>query len=303
MTVTTVIRQGMPNVDELRAMQTLAAEHPLRATHAADLPYRLAWHRSDRRDPVETALWYAGEELVAWAVWSPSGPGMELAAHPAHAAVLAPEVLAWGAAHARALPPAGEAPPPWRVSVRADDLDLLARLEAGGFRPAAWTAWRYERARDASLPAPAPPDGFAVRALGGAAEVPAYVAAHRAAFGSTNMTEEWRERVLRAPGYVPELDLVAVAPDGRVAAFAILWLGPEAAGRREGQFEPVGTRPEFRRRGLARALLLEGMRRLRAAGATHALVETEDVREAANGLYRGILRDTGVRTRYYGKTL
>jgi hypothetical protein len=45
------------------------------------------------------------------------------------------------------------------------------------------------------------------------------------------------------------------------------------------------------------------MRRLRAAGATHALVETEDVRAAANGLYRTVLRDTGVRRRYYGKEL
>ena len=45
------------------------------------------------------------------------------------------------------------------------------------------------------------------------------------------------------------------------------------------------------------------MRRLRAAGATHALVETEDVREAATLLYRAVLRETGVRTRSYAKTL
>ena len=115
--------------------------------------------------------------------------------------------------------------------------------------------------------------------------------------------EPWRERILCTPGYAPDLDLVAVAPDGRVAAFAILWLGPAVAGRREGHFEPVGTRPEFRRRGLARALLLDGMRRLRAAGATHALVETEDVREGANGLYQTVLQDSGVRTRYYRKEL
>jgi mycothiol synthase len=227
--------------------------------------------------------------------------GVELAAHPAHATALGPEVLAWGEAHARALPAAEGARPSWWVSARADDPELIALLAAAGFRPARWTAWRYERALDDPLPAPTLPDGFVLRPLDGAAEVPAYVDAHRAAFGSTYMTAAWRGQILRVPGYVPDLDLVAAAPDGRVAAFAILWLGPAVAGRREGQFEPVGTRPEFRRRGLARALLLEGMRRLRAAGATHALVETEDVREAANGLYRSVLCDSGVRTRYYGK--
>lgn len=229
--------------------------------------------------------------------------GVEFAAHPAHAAAVGAAALAWGEAHALGLPVVGAERPAWWVSARADDTERLAVLEAAGFRPAPWTACRYERALADPAPAPGRPDGFALRALGGPAEVPAYVDAHRAAFGSQYMTAAWRERILRAPGYAPDLDLVAVAPDGRVAAFAVLWLGPAAAGRREGQFEPVGTRPEFRRRGLARALLLEGMRRLRAAGATHALVETEDARAAANDLYRAVLRDTGVRTRYYRKEL
>jgi len=39
-----------------------------------------------------------------------------------------------------------------------------------------------------------------------------------------------------------------------------------------GEFEPVGTHPEYRRRGLARALNLFGLRRLREAGAEHAIV-------------------------------
>ena len=37
-------------------------------------------------------------------------------------------------------------------------------------------------------------------------------ASHRAAFGSTYMTAPWREGILCAPGYAPDLDLVAVAP-------------------------------------------------------------------------------------------
>jgi mycothiol synthase len=300
---TSVTRRTLPSTDELRAMQTLAARYPAQATHAADLPYRLAWRGGDAAGRVETALWHAGGALVAWAVWSPAGRALEFAAHPAHAAALTPEVLAWGEAHARARPAAVGERLSWWVPARADDAARISRLEADGFRAARWTSLRYERALADQPPAPEPPPGFAVRPLAGAPEAATAAAAHRAAFGSAYMTAAWREQVLRTPGYDPQLDLVAVAPDGRLAAVALAWLGPAVRGRREGQFEPVGTAPEFRRRGLARALLLDGMRRLRAAGATHALVETEDVRAAANGLYRTVLRDSGVRTRYYGKEL
>jgi len=191
----------------------------------------------------------------------------------------------------------------WWMAAREDDPERVALLEANGFHRAEWTMLRYERALMDLLPPPALPDGFVVRPLGGAEEVPAYVATHRAAFGSTAMTVEWRERILQVPGYRPEIDLVVAAPDGRVASFAIMWLGPESGGRREGQFEPVGTHPDYHRRGLGQALMLEGMRRLRVAGATHAIVETENVRVAANALYGLVMRQTSVRTLYYRKDL
>jgi GNAT superfamily N-acetyltransferase len=38
------------------------------------------------------------------------------------------------------------------------------------------------------------------------------------------------------------------------------------------EFEPVGTHPDYRRRGLARSMLLHGMHLARAAGATHMTV-------------------------------
>lgn len=84
------------------------------------------------------------------------------------------------------------------------------------------------------------------------------------------MTALWRLRTLHAPRYLPDLDLVAVAPDGTLAGFCVCWLAHD---RQEAQIEPMGVHPAFRGRGLARALLREAFRRLRGYGATRALVE------------------------------
>jgi ribosomal protein S18 acetylase RimI-like enzyme len=54
-----------------------------------------------------------------------------------------------------------------------------------------------------------------------------------------------------------------------MASSTIMWLD-EA--NKTAEFEPVGTHPYYRRQGLARAMLLHGMHRARAAGATHMTV-------------------------------
>jgi ribosomal protein S18 acetylase RimI-like enzyme len=73
------------------------------------------------------------------------------------------------------------------------------------------------------------------------------------------------------PQYRPELDLVAAAPDGQLAAFCVGWLSPED---RTAQIEPVGVAPGFQGLGLGRSLLLEMLARFRVLDAEQALVET-----------------------------
>jgi predicted N-acetyltransferase YhbS len=73
------------------------------------------------------------------------------------------------------------------------------------------------------------------------------------------------EELQRAPDYRKEHDLCVAAPDGTYAACCIIWYD-EVNGI--GHLEPLGTHPAYRQRGIARELLLEGLRRLRGLGAT-----------------------------------
>ena len=84
----------------------------------------------------------------------------------------------------------------------------------------------------------------------------------------------------RAPLYRRDLDVVAVAPGGEVAAFGTVWFDDVL---RTAAFEPVGTAPEHQRRGLGRAVMAEGLRRARRLGATMAYVSSYS--PAAHALY------------------
>jgi len=96
--------------------------------------------------------------------------------------------------------------------------------------------------------------------------------------------QEFQQFTRRATCFHPELDLVAMAPDGRFAAYVGI---PYDEFNKRGIFEPVCTHPDHRQKGLAKALMQEGLRRLKAWGATDVVVETGDM-IPANLLYAGL---------------
>jgi GNAT superfamily N-acetyltransferase len=76
-------------------------------------------------------------------------------------------------------------------------------------------------------------------------------------------------RLQSDPAYQMEHQILVIAPDGRGAAFCGMWHLP---GTTYAIVEPVATAPEHRRRGLARAAIHEGIRRVAAQGATEVWV-------------------------------
>ncbi len=95
---------------------------------------------------------------------------------------------------------------------------------------------------------------------------------------------EFQNFTVGAPCYRPDLDLVAVAPNGSFAAYVGIAYDDVNG---HAAFEPVCTHPDHRRHGLAQALMVEGLQRLKALGATDVIVDTGDM-IPANRLYDSI---------------
>jgi mycothiol synthase len=143
----------------------------------------------------------------------------------------------------------------------------------------------FTRRRSLETPLPDGPvaAGYSVRSVDLAQGAEQRAAVSRSAFGSQRTAELARVLAL-APTYRPDLDLAAVAEDGTFAAHTTVWLD---VANRYVVFEPVGTHSEHRRRGLASAVIAEGMRRAVALGATVAYVGSEEG-SPANLLYEAM---------------
>lgn len=65
------------------------------------------------------------------------------------------------------------------------------------------------------------------------------------------------------------LKIAAVAPDGNFVSYCGMWYDPEAG---FAVIEPVATDPDYRKLGLGKAVVLEGIRRVGELGAKVVLV-------------------------------
>ncbi len=100
-----------------------------------------------------------------------------------------------------------------------------------------------------------------------------------------NITDENYARFMSLPGYHSDLDVVSLAPDGRIAAYVVGWVDPL---NRIGDFGPVGTREEYRRQGFARLALIESLRRMQARGMDRVCISTGISNTPALNLYASL---------------
>ena len=184
------------------------------------------------------------------------------------------------------------------VDANAGDAAMIAMVEALDFRPNNfyWTLTRHDLSPIPDAPLPA---GFRFRDAT-VADAANLAEAHNYSF-TNKWTAESYAQVFASPHM--ELELAAVAPDGRFAAFVNLWIDEV---NRSLLFEPVGTHADFRRRGLASALICHAMRRMQAErGIVCAYVchEPSDKNRASGALYRSLGFKQVCVTREYSKPL
>lgn len=165
------------------------------------------------------------------------------------------------------------------------DAARVAMLERRGYVPSIGYSMLARSLRE-TIDEPRAPDGYVVRHVNGPADAEQRAAAHFHAFSpGSKMTADAYRKFMTAPGYRTNLDSVVVAPDGRIAAYSMAWIDEV---NRVGEFEPVGTQPDFQRMGLGKAAMSRGLRALRDYGMDDAIVSTNESNIGAMRLYEAV---------------
>jgi ribosomal protein S18 acetylase RimI-like enzyme len=256
------------------------AHGPKVVRHVGDV----AWGRYQhvgREAEWKTRLWEEDGELVAWA-WLFRPHELRYQLDPKRPDLL-PAVLDWFEDEA------GRSDGPLVTSALPEDEASARELERRGYERVTGGPWLAFLIRTLAEPvrAPSVPDGFRLRTMHGDEDVEARVAVHRAAFHPSRVTVESYHNVVRAHPYRADLDCVVEAPDGSFASYCLAWLDEEVG---VGELEPVGTHPDYERRGLASAVCRFALRRLQDIGATTAIVYArgDDDYPAPKRLYESI---------------
>ena len=172
---------------------------------------------------------------------------------------------------------------------RQDDTRRIAFLEEHGFGyRGTFSEVNMLRPLAEPISQSSVPRGCQVRALAEAGDTANRAGAEREVWlpwTVGNISASDYARLMRMPGYDRELDVVCVAPDGVIASYVNCWIDPL---NRIGDFGPVGARPAYRRQGMTRAVLLEGLRRFVACGMDRACVSTTETNMPARRLYESI---------------
>jgi mycothiol synthase len=249
--------------------------------HIGELPHRVYENLRGRRPVGELVqVWEDGPDVVGLGINLRFGEAFDVFAAPGLRGSAAEEEMLRVAAETTGALTTGAYVCTDVFDCDRARIDLLTGLGFARFR-----TWDdvCERPLDGSLPAAVPP-GFVLRSAepadaGGLAE------ARNTSFGDDWTGALYRDEVMAKPGYDPAREIVAVAPDRRIAAFTVYWMDSR---NRTGHFEPVGTHAAFRRRGLARAVMVAAMARMVDAGMTTVTVNHNAENGAARRLYESL---------------
>ncbi|MBM3292264.1 GNAT family N-acetyltransferase [Candidatus Bathyarchaeota archaeon] len=127
------------------------------------------------------------------------------------------------------------------------------------------------------------PNGYEIRSVNPSTDFEELAKAVRIVFNHGEwFNKEILQVISRASFYHKELDLVMVNKKGKIASFCTFRFDAPSGIT---ELEPMGTLPEYRRKGLAKALLCEGFRRLQKYNPKLLYIDGAADTPEANRLY------------------
>lgn len=248
------------------------------------------WLRRLGRTGFEVAVMSDGDELVGLALRD--GTDVIVQADGAHQADRA-QLLGWVEARVRETHE-----PEMFVSIAEHD-DALRRVALSReYQPSERYGYELVYELTAEPSAPEMPAGFKMISLTPAL-TDVYLDLHRAAWSRPNVPSTYDRRqhdlVTAMPDFRYDLVPIVVTSGGTFGAYCMSWWDPRSSAV---EIEPLGTHPDFRRKGLATAVVREVLRRSWALRAKYVLVWGTSENPEAKALYlsaglrsRRVLRD------------
>jgi GNAT superfamily N-acetyltransferase len=234
--------------------------------------YTHAWF--DEGSAGKIGIWEDGDRIVGMATYEMRLGEAFFSTHPDYAH-LKPEMLTYAEGHLSACGEDGKR----RLKAYVTDFDGAFEEEV--------VARGYTKHPDShrpmsqfvipsSFPAISLPGGFTLKSLADDNDLRKWDRCLHRGFDHAGEPPEdgieGRKKMQSGPNFRRDLGIVAVAPSGDFVSFCGMWFDPA---NRFGYVEPVATDPDYRRRGLGRACVLEGIRRCGELGATVAYVGTD----------------------------
>ncbi len=216
-------------------------------------------------------IWESGSEIVGVANFE-DGPGeVYLQVHPDHTHLRA-EMLSY-AEKSLSRNEEGEK----RLTVWVNEFDgaLQALVRERGYVRAEWDPQVVSRLDPASSLDYTLPDGFQITDRHACGDLWAINRVLWRGFNHEGPAPEQyvagRADVEKAPMYRGDLTVMVRAPKGHLVSYCGMWYEQETG---VAYVEPVATDPDYRRKGLGRAAVLEATRRARDLGARRTIVNS-----------------------------
>jgi predicted N-acetyltransferase YhbS len=251
---------------------------PLLATDGVGEPDMSAYQAAIRLFDASTGVWeneageVAGVVNIEHADKSHSGWGEAFFQHHPDYDFLLPEMLDFAEAKLR-----NRERNRLFILIYDHDEALQAVAGARGYRRNdEYTRWDSVFTIQGELPGYTLPEGYRLQSMADDNDLERRRKAFGLGFNHID-PHDWpsllaNQELQKAPDYRRDLDLYVVAPDGDFVSFCIVWWDER---NRIAMLEPVGTVAEHRRKGLARAVVLEAIRRAAALGAEKVFVGSD----------------------------